>query len=355
MFCDCFDKVSWKMTMFFMSLCFLLLITSRVGAAEDSVLSAGEKAPQFSLIDTNNISWISKNFFNNDRLVIFYFFDIESEACRQELKFLSSINKDNADDVDILAITSNASEQLASFIREEKLNLTILIDKDRQVSNLYHAMSVFPTTFFINEKGDIIEVVVGSPGDTEAILSLLLNADKKQVKKKKVVQSSVAVAPVSPPPSSKEVEKVVPAKKAKPKPTEVALAKVQEKKYTTYTNGKSKKKPKKVKIPREIAGYISDLESGDFSTMRNAAKRIYRGRVSHVKLYKTLSVEVEKGYMIGDDDRLQADTIAWLCKALSVSGFPEAKGILNEVISGTPSKKIKKHAVKSLKVLEKMR
>jgi peroxiredoxin Q/BCP len=349
-----------------MSLCiwlisflFVLFFSSGESIAEKSSLSAGQKAPQFSLIDTNNISWISKNFFNNDRLVIFYFFDIESEACRQELKFLSSINKNNADDVDILAITSNASDTLSSFIRDEKLNLTILIDKDREVSNLYHAMSVFPTTFFINEKGDIIEVVVGSPGDTEAILSLLLNSDKKKEQSEKAVEEeSVAASPeavVLPRENvaQKKEEKTARAPKSpvKPKTTETALANGNKSGYKTYKNGEEKSKVEKKKLPQEIADYIRNLESSDFASKRDAAKRIYRGKVNHPQLFATLSREIKKGYMVSDSDRLQVDSIAWLCKAIAVSGMPEARSVLNEVIAGTPSKKIKKHALKSLNSL----
>jgi len=276
------------------ALFFLVLFSVGVSNAEKRALSAGQKAPQFSLIDTNNISWISKNFFNNDRLVIFYFFDIESEACRQELKFLSTINRENADDVDILAITSNASESLSSFIRNEKLNLTILIDKDREVSNLYDAMSVFPTTFFINEKGDIIEVVVGSPGDTEAILSLLLDSDKKNREISKTEEISAPVKETAPlPPKVKKVAKKEPVRpvssQQKSKSLEMVLANANKGKYTTYSNGKSKTKfRKKKRLPKEIVGYINQLESGNFADMRNAARRIYRGRVSHPQLFKVL-------------------------------------------------------------------
>ena len=61
----------------------------------------------------------------------------------------------------ILAINvGEKKEQIQSFMDENNLSFTVLLDKDMNVANTYGIRS-FPTTIAVNKKGEVIGGYVG--------------------------------------------------------------------------------------------------------------------------------------------------------------------------------------------------
>ena len=94
------------------------------------------------------------------------------------------------------------------------------------------------------------------------------------------------------------------------------------------------------------------LKSGEISMIKDAAKELSRSKIDDQRVYDTASevlLEMYKQKSLGSE---KIDTLAWLCKALGVSGIAKYKTALDEIINDTSSEKLKKHAIKSKKMLQ---
>lgn len=65
---------------------------------------------------------------------------------------------------------------IKSFVKEFNFTLPVLLDEKGEVSNRYLIQAI-PTTFFINEKGVIIDKVMGitTPADFESKINKAIN------------------------------------------------------------------------------------------------------------------------------------------------------------------------------------
>jgi peroxiredoxin len=105
--------------------------------------------------------------------------------CRAEMPALQNVYETYRDHgLVVLAINATNQDNLddaIEFIRLHNLSFPVLLDVIGEVSNLYKLRSL-PTTFFIDEKGIIQEIVVGGP-IAEALLRVrverLLDGDLK--------------------------------------------------------------------------------------------------------------------------------------------------------------------------------
>ena len=98
---------------------------------------------------------------------------------------------------------------------------------------------------------------------------------------------------------------------------------------------------------------IDDLASGDTVRIRTAAKYLYRGRYeSPVVMDKAAEVLLEK-YNEASRDAMHVDAMAWICKALWVSGEEKYLPALRTVESQSRSLKLRKYAFKYRCALEK--
>ena len=105
-------------------------------------------------------------------------------------------------------------------------------------------------------------------------------------------------------------------------------------------------------ISPKAAKYMTMLKSGEISMIKDAAKELSRSKIDDQRVYDTASevlLEMYKQKSLGSE---KIDTLAWLCKALGVSGIAKYKTALDEIINDTSSEKLKKHAIKSKKMLQ---
>ena len=97
---------------------------------------------------------------------------------------------------------------------------------------------------------------------------------------------------------------------------------------------------------------VNMLKSDKIQLKKDAAKTIVRSIMVHKKIFGVVEAELlgilAKGRRRSED----IDTMAWMCKALAVSGDGKYAETLKQVKAGTEDLKLKSYASKSLKQLE---
>ncbi len=95
-----------------------------------------------------------------DKNVILNFWATWCGYCVIEMPDLQKL-QDAHDDLLVLTVNVGESKEVVrNFMAENDLNLTVVLDKDMDVSNIYGIRS-FPTTIAINKKGEAIRGYVG--------------------------------------------------------------------------------------------------------------------------------------------------------------------------------------------------
>ena len=106
-------------------------------------------------------------------------------------------------------------------------------------------------------------------------------------------------------------------------------------KTTTSTTG----------LNKQEQAYLTDLKSGDWLRIRNVAKHLYRQRSKKPILFETAANLLQQNATKATE-RLQVDALAWICKALWISGDQKYAPILKQVGQTAKSRKLRKFARK---------
>lgn len=104
-------------------------------------------------------------------------------------------------------------------------------------------------------------------------------------------------------------------------------------------------------MPAEVKRYVDMLQSVDSGRKTEAARRIYRKRLKHPAIFETAAQELQNGFRVNLTDNAHIDAMAWMCNLLGISGHASYRIILQKVVQETPSRKIRKHALKSMRRL----
>jgi hypothetical protein len=103
----------------------------------------------------------------------------------------------------------------------------------------------------------------------------------------------------------------------------------------------------------EVNRYIGMLKSKDPKLKKDAAKSIFRGRYTESKLFNVVNEVLLQDYKrTSVKDKNGIDTVAWLCKALGASRNKKYSPTLERIIRDTKSSTLKRHAKKSLGMIE---
>lgn len=97
----------------------------------------------------------------------------------------------------------------------------------------------------------------------------------------------------------------------------------------------------------EVARLVNMLRAADLRLKKDAAKVITRSNLREPRLYDVVSAELLAGAARNED----ADTLAWLCKALAASGDARHRPALEQVYRGAGDEKLRKYAKQSLDTL----
>ncbi|WP_420932905.1 thioredoxin-dependent thiol peroxidase [Alteromonas sp. A081] len=132
-------------------------------------LQAGNKAPQFSLLDHNGET-VSLTDFAGKKVLVYFYPKAMTPGCTVQAQGLRDIQSElRAKNIVVLGISPDAVKRLPKFIEKESLNFTLLSDEDHAVADDFGVWGlkkfmgkeydgIHRLTFLINEEGTIEHV-----------------------------------------------------------------------------------------------------------------------------------------------------------------------------------------------------
>ena len=99
--------------------------------------------------------------------------------------------------------------------------------------------------------------------------------------------------------------------------------------------------------PFEVGVYMKMLNSDDVAAQRNAARAVYHERRVDADLLAMIADQLTAAYLQEGLSGQQQDTLAWYAKTLGNNARDDYRELLVEVAEKTPSKKLRKHALKA--------
>lgn len=127
-------------------------------------LKIGETAPDFSL-ETLDGEMVKLSDFEGKKVVV-NFWATWCKPCREEMPDLQSVYEQKEEDVVILAVNMDAHNDVKGFIDSYSVTFPILLDEEDEVADLYQIISL-PTTYFIDERGKIVQKHIGQITDVQ--------------------------------------------------------------------------------------------------------------------------------------------------------------------------------------------
>jgi len=95
------------------------------------------------------------------KLVLLDFWATFCPPCRVELPFLQELAaKYRSSGIVLLTITRDNPEKIRNFLKENGLNITVLLDNDGEATQNYKTFLI-PQVFLIDRKGTVQKVMLG--------------------------------------------------------------------------------------------------------------------------------------------------------------------------------------------------
>jgi thiol-disulfide isomerase/thioredoxin len=167
-------KGSNKMIKIFASILVLFFAVAVTGCQKEShartkpavkntvhVQKDGKKAPDFTLLNVAGEKVSLSDY--KGKVVILDFWATWCGPCRRGIPDLISIQNDYKDDVVVIGISldrDNTIARVPSFVKSMKINYPIVYFNDK-VINDFGGVSAIPTTFIIDQKGNIVHKMIG--------------------------------------------------------------------------------------------------------------------------------------------------------------------------------------------------
>lgn len=118
----------------------------------------GEKAPNFALEDLHG-NTIKLSDYRGKKVIVLFWTDW-CPACMEELPAFNRFYAEAGDNIILLAVHIDPTNDLPSFVKKKKILFPVLADHKGKVSHIYR-VNAWPTTYFIDEKGRITRKHVG--------------------------------------------------------------------------------------------------------------------------------------------------------------------------------------------------
>lgn len=149
------------------------------GGAPELLLET--KAPDFELKDLAGQS-VKFSEWRKDRPALISFWGVACGPCRLEAPHLSRLHEKYGADVAILGINAyrETEETIQAYVTKEKLKHPIVIGGGTLAETIYQ-VGAYPTTFWINHRGEVVRYVVGFENGAELEAELVdFMADDKR-------------------------------------------------------------------------------------------------------------------------------------------------------------------------------
>jgi peroxiredoxin Q/BCP len=131
-------------------------------------LGVGVKAPDFSAIDSNGNKFNLSDFKNKNSVLLVFYPGDSTPTCTKQLCAIRDDYKDLEKlGVKVFGVNQADSESHNKFIKENKLQFPLIIDKDSSISKAYNSMGflgfINRTVVLINKQGNIVLFERGVP------------------------------------------------------------------------------------------------------------------------------------------------------------------------------------------------
>lgn len=142
-------------------------------------VKVGVKAPNFSAIDSNGNKVNLSEFKNKNSVLLVFYPGDSTPTCTKQLCDIRDDYKDlEKIGIKVFGINQADSESHNKFIKENKLQFPLIIDKNSEISKAYDSMGflgfINRTVVLINKKGDIVLFERGVPDLSPKKLSKLI-------------------------------------------------------------------------------------------------------------------------------------------------------------------------------------
>lgn len=112
----------------------------------------------FTLVDLNGKIWTLKDL--RDKVVLVHFWASWSRPCQQEMIDLEGLyQRFKKQKLIILAISSEKREQVANFVKVQKITFPVLLDPEQKVTQLYKIAGV-PKSFIYDPEGKLVSQAI---------------------------------------------------------------------------------------------------------------------------------------------------------------------------------------------------
>ncbi|MDQ0149324.1 TlpA family protein disulfide reductase [Eubacterium multiforme] len=139
------------------------------------------KAPEFTLTDLKDKKVSLSDY--KGKYVMINFWATWCSACKSELPDLEKFYKANKNNKDFKLLTIDVGESkdaVEKFMKENKYNFHVLLDKNTEVSYNYTATAL-PTTVLIDKEGYIKKIIMGAMNENSmnSYKEMLINNEFK--------------------------------------------------------------------------------------------------------------------------------------------------------------------------------
>lgn len=151
-----------------------------------SMLEIGEKAPNFDAIDQNGQK-ITLSQFSGKKIVLYFYPKDNTPGCTAEAcDFRDNYQQLQSLGFEVIGVSTDDEKSHQKFINKFNLPFPLIADTDHQISELFGVwgeknmygkkyMGINRTTFIIDEKGEIIQIIkkVDTKNSSAQVLDLL--------------------------------------------------------------------------------------------------------------------------------------------------------------------------------------
>jgi peroxiredoxin Q/BCP len=145
-------------------------IHTRWNGAIMNTLKAGDKAPQFTLLDANEQSVALADLLKQGRVLVYFYPKAMTPGCTVQAQQLRDHQQQLQEhNVQVVGISTDEPKRLAKFTERDQLNFTLLSDVDHQVAEAFGVWGLkkfmgreydglHRISFLINQDGQIAHV-----------------------------------------------------------------------------------------------------------------------------------------------------------------------------------------------------
>ena len=136
---------------------------SKRNKQKKSAVVVGQKAPGFTLVDTDG-NRVSLSDFSGKKVAIYFYPKDGTPGCTKQAKSLrDGITKLQANNIVVLGISADSRKSHQAFKKKHELPFTLLSDNKGSVIRKYGVKGMFGmakrVTFLIDEKGNIVNII----------------------------------------------------------------------------------------------------------------------------------------------------------------------------------------------------